>query len=860
VADSVVIMRGEPANEGLDYARLKEEGTELLQRLSGKVWTDYNEHDPGVTTLEQLCYALTELSYRAEFPVSDLLAEPDGRIDTKRQALFIPRRILPCNPTTEGDYRKLIVDRVRGVANVWLRPYRPQDPSKAVAGLYDILLYAPGIDPCACDGEFAPAAVRRRVRRVYCRHRNLCEDLHSVRLLKPLRAAVHAEVTVESARSAEAILAEIFFNLGNFFAPELRRVPLKSLLDLGAPPDEIFNGPLLRNGFITDDQLRPKASEIPVPEVVRVLASTRGVATVGGVWVGVGDAGTAYRGSERIPVPANSILQLDTRTRQRGGFTIRLYKDGIEYDPDPRRVRRELDKLWVEYRRTYSLMPQYREYFPDPRGKYRDLSRYYSIQNQYPDVYGIGEYGLPSGATEARRGQAKQLKGYLLVFEQLLADFFAQLAHVKDLYSTEYVLRHTYFFQYLNDSVPNVAPLLGVDYRRELPRIVHAQDATDARRNRFLDFLLALYAERLDASSVAGGARDDEQAGDERLLRAKLALLRHMVVSTHDRGRGFDYMAAASPRNVAGMEIKSRIQLGMSAYDHRPLVDYLDASSVDIADDDPTSVGRPLGRHADHIEDTFVPVVTYDEALPRVGDAEGEPPATQAGQAPEQSGQTLEQAGSTFEQAGPLRGRAVSEGFLLAASSPENYRAGSLPGESAVALVCKSPSEDRWRLVGKYPDLAAALDAARAAVEQTRELARHGRQLYIVEHTLLRFGRSTPDEQQQPGAEQTAEGHHQNHGGKFPYGFTITAVVSAPPAESAGDDYRRFVRDVIRQNAPALVVADYCFLGLRDLRRFETLYWDWRSALRRGQPRRIVQTSAALRKFLRRCRGAEKEA
>jgi hypothetical protein len=834
----------------MDYARLKVEGIALLQRLSGEVWTDYNEHDPGVTTLEQLCYALTELSYRADFPLSDLLAERDGRIDTRRQALFIPRRILPCNPTTEGDYRKLIVDRVRGVANVWLRPYRPQDPSKAVGGLYDILLYAPGIDPCACDGEDAPSAVRRRVRRVYCRHRNLCEDLHSVRLLKPLRAAVTAVVTVERARAAEATLAEILFNLGNFFAPELRRVPLKSLLDLGVPPDEIFNGPLLRNGFITDDQLRPKASEIPVPEVVRVLSSTRGVATVSGVEVGVGDTGTIYRGNDSIPVPANSILQLDTRPdRQRGGFTIRLFKDGIEYEPDARLVRRELEKLWADYRRTYRLMPQYREYFPDPRGTYRDLSQYYSIQNQYPDVYGIGEYGLPSSAPEARRGQAKQLKGYLLVFEQLLADFLAQLAHVKDLYSTEYGLRHTYFYQYLNESVPNVAPLLKEDYRRGLRRIVHEQDPIASRRNRFLDLLLALYAERLDASSVAGSARDDEPAADEHLLRAKLSLLRHMVVSTHDRGRGFDYLAPTSPRNVAGMELKSRIQLGMSAYDHRPLVDFLDASSVEIADDDndPSSVGRPLNRHADHIEDTFVPVAAYDEALPRiVGGVEGEPPAAQAKPTPEQTAPTL-------EQAGPLRGRAVSEEFLHAASSPENYRAGTLPGESAFTLVCKSPAEDRWRLVGKYPDLASALTAARDAVEQTRELSRHGRQLYIVEHTLLRFGRSRPDEPQQPGAElNTPEG--QRHGRKFPYSFTITAVVSAPPAEAAGDDYRRFVRDVIRQNAPALVVADYCFLGLRDLRRFETLYWDWRSALRRGQTRRIMQTSAALRRFLRRCR------
>ncbi|QDM29033.1 hypothetical protein FNL56_25060 [Tardiphaga sp. vice304] len=48
-----------PANHGLDYAWLKQHGTERIQQLAGQIWTDYNEHDPGVTTLEQLCYALT---------------------------------------------------------------------------------------------------------------------------------------------------------------------------------------------------------------------------------------------------------------------------------------------------------------------------------------------------------------------------------------------------------------------------------------------------------------------------------------------------------------------------------------------------------------------------------------------------------------------------------------------------------------------------------------------------------------------------------------------------------------------------------------------------------------------------------
>src|SRR6185503_18430255 len=194
MAEPLTISPDEHANEGLDYASLLANGIALVEQLAGDVWTDYNEHDPGVTTLEQVCYALTELSYRGEFPLQDLLAEKQsGKIDARRQALFIPRRILPCNPLTEDDYRKLIVDRVPQIANVWLQPYRGHDP--AVKGLYEIWLYATGADPC---GELSPKAIRRHVRRVYCRHRNLCEDVRAIRFLEEVRTVVSAEVRINN--------------------------------------------------------------------------------------------------------------------------------------------------------------------------------------------------------------------------------------------------------------------------------------------------------------------------------------------------------------------------------------------------------------------------------------------------------------------------------------------------------------------------------------------------------------------------------------------------------------------------------------------------------------------------------------
>ncbi|MEM8894409.1 MAG: dihydrofolate reductase [Bacteroidota bacterium] len=54
-----------------DFKDLKNQGIEALQKLSGELWTDYNTHDPGVTVLENLVFAITDLCYKMGFEVSD---------------------------------------------------------------------------------------------------------------------------------------------------------------------------------------------------------------------------------------------------------------------------------------------------------------------------------------------------------------------------------------------------------------------------------------------------------------------------------------------------------------------------------------------------------------------------------------------------------------------------------------------------------------------------------------------------------------------------------------------------------------------------------------------------------------------
>jgi hypothetical protein len=51
-----------PPTLTLDYESLRQQGIAWLEKFSSPEWTDFNAHDPGITILEQLCYALTDLN------------------------------------------------------------------------------------------------------------------------------------------------------------------------------------------------------------------------------------------------------------------------------------------------------------------------------------------------------------------------------------------------------------------------------------------------------------------------------------------------------------------------------------------------------------------------------------------------------------------------------------------------------------------------------------------------------------------------------------------------------------------------------------------------------------------------------
>ena len=123
MARRLTLPTGPLEHGALDYRFLRAEGIRLLERMGGDQWTDFNTHDPGITILEQLCYAITDLGYRIAYEIPDLLASGGG---DPYESLYPAPEILTCHPVTLEDLRKLILD-VDGVGNAWIEEVEEQE-------------------------------------------------------------------------------------------------------------------------------------------------------------------------------------------------------------------------------------------------------------------------------------------------------------------------------------------------------------------------------------------------------------------------------------------------------------------------------------------------------------------------------------------------------------------------------------------------------------------------------------------------------------------------------------------------------------------------------------------------------------
>ncbi len=562
----------EALSPSLNFQNLREIGLSTIIQTGSEKWTDYNEHDPGITILETLIYGLTDLAYRTDFPITDIIAQQQLTYDQLAQKQFYTARdILTTNPVTFSDLRKLFID-LKGIDNAWVQP--SNDPLNTFGGKVDILI----------DAQPHPSSLKekksliKKVKKVYFEHRNLGQDLSQVILREPVQIHLNLELVINPSTVAEEVLATVLTDLSQYLSSTVNFLTLQEMLDKeGGDVNQVFNGPALSHGFLPDDALLPMIKALKSIDLIPILSKNKDVALVASLEMRTDaqqeEAIIKSTGNKKVKSSQkNWFNEININQNQKlvlapaNSHVFNIRKGETPCEINIYKLEFEIKKIKSQ-QRIPKLNPQKRD-FPIPLGNFRDVQHYFSIQSEFPLLYGLDPFGPPPNASETRLAQIRQLKSYLFIFDQMMADYLAQLSNLGQLFSWDKTITQTYFYQGLESSVAKIGDLLVggpleeeneneadkknsaalnqvlENYKQKLAAFREDESTFLSRRNKFLNHLLARFGRELTVyleSINQKTLKEQEQIG----IETKQRILDQYAFLSAQRSRAFNQFKTA---------------------------------------------------------------------------------------------------------------------------------------------------------------------------------------------------------------------------------------------------------------------------------------------------------------------------
>lgn len=576
-----------------DFHFLRKTGIEYIEKLGGKLWTDYNSHDPGITTLEVLSYAITDLGMRMNMNMEDILTSKDTDTDIHTQFLKATE-ILPSRPLTELDYRKLFIDinftsgHKRPIRNCWLVPnhealyvdcktgqldFKPigdKTQSFNIKGLYDLYVdYAEDVEDE--NNGCGKSSVNLQILERYHANRSLCEDLAEIKEIEIQKVAVCARIGLVNKADEELVHARVLKAINNYLSPEVHFYSLQQMLDKGLTTDQIFEGPLLDNGFIDTEELRNSQlrREVRLSDIISEVMKIDGVKEIHEI---------SIAGCDNVIKQTNDWLICIEKGRKPELCDLSSFsysKGSLPLNINDKKVQEYLQTLKEEEEALRDDARQNKELIL-PHGTSYDIAEYATILNEFPDTYGVGISGIIGNKTPEREALAKQMKGYLLFFDQILASYFKHLEKVKEVLSVSGDLKRTYFTQALKnikgfDELVFNYPAGNDD---ELTDSLYEElDNSVERRNEVLDHLISRFAETFSDYTFLMKSLYGKSA-DEIVLSNKQNFLNEYASLSKDRGLGYNYTLFGdsdiwNTNNISGAQKRIARLLGIKNYTQR---------------------------------------------------------------------------------------------------------------------------------------------------------------------------------------------------------------------------------------------------------------------------------------------------
>lgn len=394
--DKQPYIRQQEEGENL-YSRLQKKTLEEVQRLSGKVWTDFNVHDPGVTLADIANYALTETNYKLGFDLADYLTGKGESFNPKRFGLFPPSEVYTTAPVTTEDYRRLFFSHIPELENVWVEC----DPS---TGGYTVKIVLPTFNK-----DVKSEILVERIQEVYNEHRNLCEYLDQVIVVKPEELEFHAKFEIEPGKDATLMLVEIYQIILRYLSGGISISTPEEQAISGMPLEEWLEG--------ADDTVRvviPRQQNTEY-ELYKKLWQVKGIKSFSVCYLMKnGEPLTDFSGGYSLKIP-----------RKEKELTVSIYCGCSQIQIDMEKFVKCLSELYE----TKGCVPKEKRNYqwPGLKGSYHDIFTHYPIARDFPTCYNLSPDREPPTSFET----------YLNLYDQTIRQGLTEVKELDRLLSIE---------------------------------------------------------------------------------------------------------------------------------------------------------------------------------------------------------------------------------------------------------------------------------------------------------------------------------------------------------------------------------------------------------------------------------------
>ncbi|MEM5481341.1 hypothetical protein WNY97_16070 [Pseudoalteromonas fuliginea] len=623
------ILNIAPRNTGQDLEALRQQGIARIQQFAPNTWTDHNCFDPGVTVLEVLVYVLSDLSYKLDYPIPELLAQPHSGGSVK---FYEPEQVLFSHCVTEDDYRRLILDLLE-VKNVHVISRQTEDSNATVLD-FNVLLYSTNDDK--------KTNVTQLISRVFSQARCVNHRLGDITFYDVSKVTIGMTLSLQHVDNLVALLTDLYTLIGREISPDIPKYSAQQLLQLGMSTGQIYQGPKLHHGFVLDEDLHKSSYSVRLfsSDILSVLHGYENIERVNAFrfLADQNNADGNYNAQDgyefwQIQFGSDDNEQIVNIAQL--GFDednffndLNLLIDGQSYqltEQEKNLIRQGLQVLNQAPQATQSVMlPKFEQ------AGHLGLSDYRSLQNELPQVYAVAEHTLNEAIDSTEKARLLQFKGYLHLFDQILADQHKQLDVLPDILSLPKpqsfeslgklldcmlaseslnaqqvdvfwqhacTLPHSQLSQALEEisGIEHLLDTQSLNYRQRGMQHSLESDFSIAqltRLNQSVDHLLARFSERPVDSNLlkykavfalyAPSLKDERDPNPDESLLERLVLLRQYIDKCRllseigdlgqNRCRGFDYLSKTLLyQHCSSMTKGIMRRLGMSHPGQMPL-------------------------------------------------------------------------------------------------------------------------------------------------------------------------------------------------------------------------------------------------------------------------------------------------